>query len=202
MAPRSHQFYAIAFEENLSLKQLSPFFPEAKITAHELYLPLEPDGGMYVYPFGAVVMHDVPPERRASELARLRQAQPKLTTKVIGEDYSVIEDADFQTGIADGTLRVDRLTPARKAVVALTVAQSAAMEYYENLVEDLFQNITEARHVDAFLVRIQVGEQIQLSREEVFTSFLHDTYDALQVCDPGSAEADMDGRGTFLYIFS
>ena len=138
MAPRAHQFYAIAFEENLSLKQLSPFFPRARISAHELYLPLEPDSGIYIYPFGVVVMRDVPPERRDAELAPLRQASPKLTTKVVREDYSVVEDLSFQTGIVDGTLHVDRMTAAREAVVALTVAQSAAMEYYERIVQDLF----------------------------------------------------------------
>ena len=83
-------------------------------------------------------MRDVPPERRDAELAPLRQASPKLTTKVVREDYSVIEDLSFQTGIVDGTLHVDRMTTAREAVIALTVAQSAAMEYYERIVQDLF----------------------------------------------------------------
>jgi uncharacterized Rmd1/YagE family protein len=138
VAPRTHQFYAIAFEENLSLRQLSPFFPQAKTTAHELYLPVGSDGGMYIYPFGAVVMRDIAPQQRDVELARLRQVHPRLTTQVIREDYSVLEDPASQTGIFEGVLRVDRLTPARAAVVALTVAQSAAMEYYERIVDGLF----------------------------------------------------------------
>jgi uncharacterized Rmd1/YagE family protein len=37
---------------------------------------------------------------------------------------------------------VDELTPGRAAVVALIVAQSAAMEYYERIVEDLFARTT------------------------------------------------------------
>ncbi len=40
---------------------------------------------------------DVPPERREAELARLRAAQPKLTTQVVREDYSVIEQAGTPT---------------------------------------------------------------------------------------------------------
>jgi hypothetical protein len=55
MAARLHQFSAVAFEENLSLRQFGPVFPQARISAHELYLPIEPAGGMYAYPFGAVV---------------------------------------------------------------------------------------------------------------------------------------------------
>src|SRR5579863_5693370 len=132
-----HQFHAVAFEENFSLRQLSPIFPTARTTAHELHLPIEP-GGMFVYPFGAVVTYDIDADRRAAEMARLRTLVPRLTTQVVVEDYTVAEDAAFQTGVADGMLRVDRFTSGRAGIVALTVAQSAAMEYYERIVEEMF----------------------------------------------------------------
>jgi required for meiotic nuclear division protein 1 len=138
MAPRLHQFYAIAFEENLVLRQVAAVFPQAKISAHELYAPIEPEGGIFVFPFGAVVSYDLPPERREAELARLFSMGLKLTAQVIREDYSVLEDPSFSTGIVDGTLRVNRLTPARAGIVSLIVAQSAAMEYYERIVDRLF----------------------------------------------------------------
>jgi required for meiotic nuclear division protein 1 len=135
---RLHQFYAIAFEENLSLRQLAQIFPQARVTAHEFYVPVEPAGGLYAYPFGAVVTLDVPSDRRDAEIARLRDFIPKLTTQVVREDYTVSEHSSFQIGILDGMLRVDRFTAARAGIVALTVAQSAAMEYYERIVEDMF----------------------------------------------------------------
>jgi uncharacterized Rmd1/YagE family protein len=40
--------------------------------------------------------------------------------------------------MAGGVLVIDRLTPARAGIIALTVAQSAAMEYYERIVEAMF----------------------------------------------------------------
>src|SRR2546429_1881313 len=110
---RLHQFYAVAFEENLSLRQLSPIFPNSRVTAHELYIPIEPTGGLYVYPFGAVVTLDVAPERREAEMARLRDFLPKLTTQIVREDYAVVENSAFPIGITDGMLRVDRFTPGR-----------------------------------------------------------------------------------------
>jgi uncharacterized Rmd1/YagE family protein len=127
----------MAFEENLSLRQMSVIFPDARVTPREMHLPIGPAGGMYVYPFGAMVTYDVAPEQREAELARLRGAQPRLT-QVVREEYTVVEDASAPIGIADGTLRVDQLTIARAGVVALIVAQGAAMEYYENIVEQLF----------------------------------------------------------------
>jgi len=36
-----HQFHAIAFEENLSLRQLTGVFAGARISVQELYLPIE-----------------------------------------------------------------------------------------------------------------------------------------------------------------
>lgn len=142
MAPRIHQFYAQAFVENLSLKQVAPAFPDARLAVHEMYLPVDSDGGVYIYPFGAVVAHDVPAAIREATLARLHRARPGLTRQVVREDYTVIEDADFPIGISDGVLRVDRLTAARAGVVALTLAQSAAMECYEGIVEQLLTRTT------------------------------------------------------------
>jgi uncharacterized Rmd1/YagE family protein len=176
----THQFHAIAFEENLSLRQLTGVFAGARISAHELYLPIEPTGGIYVYPFGAMVTCDIPPERREAELARLRAAQPKLTTQIVREDYTVIEQAGTQIGIFDGALKVDRLTIARAGVVALIVAQSAAMEYYERIVDQLFSRtgslVEQLEHRGSVPFRTRplnrfIGEAI-LARNEVL-SVLH-----------------------------
>jgi uncharacterized Rmd1/YagE family protein len=138
MAPRTHQFYAIAFVENLSLKELAPHYPEARISLHELYFPVDSGAGVYIYPFGAIVFHNAPQLRRDLELMRLERAHPGLRTQVVREDYSLVEDPDFAVGLTNGNLHVDKLTTARAGVVALTVAQSAAMEYYEQVVDSLF----------------------------------------------------------------
>jgi required for meiotic nuclear division protein 1 len=138
---KDHQFAAIAFEENLSLRDLAPAFPGSRVSLRELQSPC--DGGeIYLYPFGAVVFHDVPPARRDAELARLREARPGLTTKVVRESFLVREEPGARVDIVDDVLVVDQLSPGRAAVVALIVAQSAAMEYYERIVENLFARTT------------------------------------------------------------
>ena len=137
MAGTTHEFAAIAFEENLSLRELVPAFPGARLGVRELVVPCN-GGEMFLYPFGAIVFHNVPPARREVELARLHRARPGLTTKVVRESFTVREEAGARVDIVDGVLVVDSLTPSRAAVVALIVAQSAAMEYYERIVEKLF----------------------------------------------------------------
>lgn len=187
MPSRIHQFYAAAFEENFSLRQMSRSFPEAR-SSLELFVPIEPEGGLYIFPFGAIVTHDVPAEHRERVLARLTQVLPKLTTKVIREEYSVLEDADAQIGISDeGMLRVDKLTPARAGIVALIVAQSAAMEYYEQIVENLFLRTAElverleSRGTVPFRVRPMhrfIGEAISTRTEVLAVLHLLDKPDA------------------------
>ena len=54
------------------------------------------------------------------------------------EELNVREDPGRSPDVAEGLLTLDELTPARASVVALTVAQSAAMEYYERIVEEMF----------------------------------------------------------------
>lgn len=138
MGFRTHLFSAVAFEENLSLRDLSPAYPGARVTSRELRWACEGGGELFVYPFGAIVFHDVPAERREVELSRLRRARPGLTTQVVRESFTVREEPGARVDMADGTLVVDAFGEGRAAVVALIVAQSAAMEYYERIVETLF----------------------------------------------------------------
>ncbi len=132
-----HVFHATAFVENLPLRELAPAYPEARRTVHQLYFRAH-GGDVFIYPFGAVVFCDVPAEARAAELDRLARARPGLTSTTIVEEIVIREDPGREPDVADGILTLDRLTPARASVVAQTVAQSAAMEYYERIVEEMF----------------------------------------------------------------
>lgn len=138
--PTHHRFNAVAFEENLALREIASGLPDGKLGTHEIHVALDGAGDMFIYPFGAVVFRNVDAERREKELARVHAARPGLTTQVVREEYTVREDASVvKTGFAeDGALVVAKMTPGRANVIALTVAQSAAMEYYERIVESLF----------------------------------------------------------------
>ena len=143
-----HTFHAVAFVENLPLKDLASVFENARRTPHELRYTLNDGrGGVFLYPFGAMVFHDVTPADRDAELARLRRARPSLTMTPGGaEEFFVREDPGKIPDVHDGVLTLDHLTPERASVVALTIAQSAAMEYYEGAVEQMFEQT--ARRVD------------------------------------------------------
>lgn len=138
MPVRIHQFHASAFVENFSLKELAKAMPEGRLRTRELHFKTREGGDLFVYPFGAAVFHDVSPAEREDWLGRIQAATPGLTRKVVVESFTVREEDGARTELIDGVLRIDAFGPPRIATVALIVGQSAAMEYYERLVDDLF----------------------------------------------------------------
>jgi len=138
MSATEHLFRAVAYVENVPLKELAAAFESGRRAGYELSIPLPTGGTAFMYPFGAVVFYGASPEARAEILAKLRNVRPGLATAVINEELTVREDPDQPAGVVQGVLVIDRLTPARAGVIALTVGQSASMEYYENIVEQMF----------------------------------------------------------------
>ena len=135
----SHTFHAVAFVENLSLKELASSFPEAKRTPHELWYTTPAGGTVFVYPFGAVVFHNTPPAERERQMARLHAARPGLTNALGSEEsFAVREEPGARPDVREGELVVDKLSFEGASVVAMTVAQSTAMDYYDRIVDQLF----------------------------------------------------------------
>lgn len=131
-----HTFSAWAFEENFSLKELARGIEGSRLSPHELSVEVG-SGWVFYFPFGAVVFCDVEPETRDREVARVRALMKAATPQVVTEEFTVREDAGGARGVHDGALTIDRMTPGRAGVCALTVGQSAAMEYYERIVDSL-----------------------------------------------------------------
>lgn len=133
-----HTFHAVAFVENFSLKELAAIYPEARRTPHELSFQAAAGGSVFMYPSGAVVFYDVGQAGRETELLRLRRALPNLTSASMLEEFSVREVPGAKPDIQNGCLVLDALTFERASIVAMTVGQSAAMEYYERIVDQMF----------------------------------------------------------------
>ncbi|HVU04974.1 MAG TPA: RMD1 family protein [Polyangiaceae bacterium] len=175
-APKTHSFTAIAFAENFPLRDLALSYPDARRSPREIRYPLR-DGSCYLYPFGAIVFRNVPEDVANAEVDRLRKLQPRLTAPAVKEQFTVMEEPGAPAGVSEGVLRVDRLGPDRAGIVALTVAQSAAMEYYERIVTQMFERtaalVERLERVGTVSVRTRplhrfIGEAIA-TRSEVFT---------------------------------
>jgi uncharacterized Rmd1/YagE family protein len=201
----SHAFNAIAFVDNLPIRELEALFPGGRGSAHELVVELDGGGTLFAFPFGALVFLDALPGRREAELARLHRERPRLTPEVVRESFVAVERAGEPVGFRDGRLVVDSLTPARAGIIALTVAQSAAMEYYERIVDvltsrtrDLVERL-EIRGVVAMRTRQLhrfIGEAIGTRSEVLSVLHLLDRPDATWD-DPAMDRIYGDLRGEF-----
>jgi|SRR4051794_12732669 uncharacterized Rmd1/YagE family protein len=138
MAGPVHTFHAVAFVENLSLRELAAAYPESKRSPHELWFAAPTGGTVFIYPFGAAVFYDVAAGTREAEITRLHRARPGLTEAQAIEEFTVREDPVATPDVVGGVLVLDRMTFERASVVALTIAQSAAMEYYDRIVDLMF----------------------------------------------------------------
>jgi uncharacterized Rmd1/YagE family protein len=139
VAEQTHTFYALAFVENFSLKELTVRYPEGKRTHQMLWFPAAAGGTVFMFPSGTVVFHNVGQAGREAELLRLRRSLPKLSdAQVFGEQFAVREILGAKTDIVNGVLELSELGFERAGVVAVSVAQSVAMEYYERIVDQMF----------------------------------------------------------------
>lgn len=134
---RTWQFDAVAFWEDFPLPKLAPSWPEGRLTGHELRAPCG-GGEVLLFSFGALVFLDAGAADMQRAMERLHAARPGLTEELRAESFTVREGEEGKVRVGGGALVVDRLTPERAGVVALTVAQSAAMELYERKVDELF----------------------------------------------------------------
>ena len=200
-----HRFDAFAFVEDLPARRVLALYPEARPWVHGLRLTLAADAEAFFYPFGAAVFHDVDREKRQEILDRLRDAAAPLVADVVREDFIIEEDPSSPISVENGVLRVDHMSPERAAVVALTVAQSAAMETYERLAQDIFQRTGElvADLERRGTVRLRVGplhrfiaEAIGTRNEVLTVLHLLDKPDAVWD-DPAIDRIYADLRGEF-----
>lgn len=156
-------FHVFAFVENFSLKTLAPLYPDAR-RAHRVLTYNAPRGGkVYIYSFGALVFLDVDQDVRETERAKLENALPnKGEGQVIGDRLAVRLDAGARPEMNDGALTIDELTEDRASMVATTLAQSTAMEYYERIVDQMFAD------TDRFAERLE-----RTGTVSVYTRGLH-----------------------------
>jgi uncharacterized Rmd1/YagE family protein len=134
----NHSFHAIAFVENLRLKELAEAIPGVQRSTHEISYATASGGTVFLYPFGAMVLWDVPLAERGRELERIQGLRPGLTDAHASEDLAVLEEPIAKPDMRGGTLVVQALSFEGASVIAMTMAQSVAMDYYERIVDEMF----------------------------------------------------------------
>ena len=144
-------FSAVAFTENFSMSKVRAALlaePSRLDPKDSATLGLGANATAHAYRFGALAFCNASAEQQKDVIAKLRHQEP-LSDPKTSEDFTVLEDPTARTRAEFSHLIVDRMTPERIEIVAFTVAQSAAMSFYENLVD-----VTRAR-LDSMVSRLE-----------------------------------------------
>lgn len=157
MSARAIPVHAYGLAGTLRPKDAATLFAGAELRVGKTWAlaHLGDDRWISLHDFGALVFFDVPEAEREAHLARVLETLPK-------EPHPPIVD-DFLVEIGPGAPRatfdratIPRLDPAMIEVVALVLAQSVAMDYYD---EDVL-----ALHTDVEALAQALAEHGQVPR--------------------------------------
>jgi required for meiotic nuclear division protein 1 len=136
-APPPKTFRAHHLTEKLKLSSLLGLFPQKpyRVSATELVYRYGSDSYVSIYNFGSMVCFNVGPEQEEGALSILRQFVGPKEGIVTSEEFQLEEGPGPRVDFRKVTL--DRATPEKIQIVSLVLARSTALEYFENLVNDL-----------------------------------------------------------------
>ncbi len=139
MAKETHAFVAYSFVRGFKFGEIADELaagPTRIDPKDAVKRQTEGGGYIYVYNFGVVAFWNVALAERQREIERLRERYPHTYAEIIVSDDFVVEvDPESPPRVDFSRLILDKMTPGRAEVIALTLAQSTNMEYYENMVE-------------------------------------------------------------------
>lgn len=152
-APLQSQVYrlrAVHIAEKLKLKDLRERFtqPCLEFSNYELVVQYSKTSYLFIYNYGAVVFFNVPDELQEKELSAIQEYRNPSDTS-LASDVFKLEVQETVVTAAQGSgnkVYYDRLVVASFSyeivkVVCMLLAESTALEYYENLIENLLLKI-------------------------------------------------------------
>jgi uncharacterized Rmd1/YagE family protein len=110
---------------------------QVKMTKTQLIVQYGHDGWAVAYDFGALVFLNVPVEERDRVMKQVIERVGPEPHPPISDDYAVEVDPDAQLDVRFDRVVVRELKQPVVELISLVVAQSVAMEYYEEDVEQI-----------------------------------------------------------------
>jgi uncharacterized Rmd1/YagE family protein len=147
---RLYRFVAVAFKPDFAMTNLPTEYINSRIVTDSKDTKAKPalGGGLvFAFSFGVLVFVDVNPQERMAEIDSLaRHLKVDLSERTVTEEFLVREDPSEKARADFSCFFINTLTPERLAVIALILAQSAAMEYYEGVVSEYKSRVLEVAH--------------------------------------------------------
>lgn len=137
-APR-YFFHAYHLTETLKLKEIDRLFDRAAKTQSSSKLVYQDgeDRYFFIYRFGSVIFFNVEPARQTAIIERIRMMIGQKPEMLTSEEFVVEVRPGERNDVGFERAVLDRLTLERIDLMALVLAQSTALEYFEIKVDDL-----------------------------------------------------------------
>ncbi len=136
---------AFNLTNTLKLKAIDPLFeerPKAE-SATQLIYQEGTESYWFVYRFGSVVFFNMPPERRTAIVDRIKRFIGRELDTVTSEEFAVEVDGAGKNEVGFSRAMLDALALEKINILALILAQSTALEYFEFKVDDMLQLVRE-----------------------------------------------------------
>jgi len=137
---------AYSYASRFVLRDVVTFFPEgdsAQSTKTQLVIAWAADSMAYAFDFGALVFINVPDAQREQVLARFAAHLPREPHPPLHEDFliEVRPGAAIGIEVAFDRVVVPELGPISMTVIAYVLAQSTAIDYYDEDVQAILDRI-------------------------------------------------------------
>lgn len=138
-APR-YSFQAYHLTEILKLKEIDRLFSQAVIARASTKLVYQDgEGYFFIYRFGSVVFFNIEPAKQTAIVEKIRTVIGAKEGLVTSEEMVVDVVKGGKNEVLFERVVLDRLTFERVDVLALVLAQSTALEYFELTVDELLK---------------------------------------------------------------
>ncbi len=136
-----YSFQAYHLTEILKLKEIDRLFSQPVITRSSTKLVYQTgeEGYFFIYRFGSVVFFNIEPTRQTAVIEKMRAIIGAKENIITSEELLVDVVKDEKNEVFFERVVLDRLSFERVDVLALILAQSTALEYFELTVDELLK---------------------------------------------------------------
>lgn len=136
-----YAFHAYHLTETLKLKDIDRLFdmPAKSQSSTKLVYQDGDDRYFFIYRFGSVIFFNVEPTRQTSIIERIRMLIGHKPEMLTSEEFGVEVRPDEKISVGFERATLDRMTLERVDLLALVLAQSTALEYFEIKADDLLR---------------------------------------------------------------
>jgi len=140
ISPR-YLFHAYHLTETLKLKEIDRFLgggAKAQSSTRLIYHDGE-EHYFFIYRFGSIIFFNVEPQRQSTIIEKIKMLIGSKPEVLTSEEFAVEVKPDEKTNVGFERAVLDKLTIERIDLLALILAQSTALEYFEIKIDDLLR---------------------------------------------------------------